>query len=88
MSYKVEYSKVAEKQIKKLDNYTKVMLLNWITKNIVDCENPRSHGKARKGNLKNQWRYRVGNYRILCDIEDDRLLILVINVGHRKEIYD
>lgn len=86
MSYKVEYSKVAEKQIKKLDNYTKVMLLNWITKNIVDCENPRSHGKALKGNSKNQWRYRVGNYRILCDIEDDRLVILVINVGHRKEI--
>lgn len=88
MSYRVEYSKVAEKQIKKLDNYTKVMLLNWITKNLVDCENPRSHGKALKGNLKNQWRYRVGNYRILCDIEDDRLVILVINVGHRRDIYD
>lgn len=88
MSYKVEYSKVAEKQIKKLDNYTKVMLLNWITKNLVDCENPRSYGKALKGNLKNQWRYRVGNYRIICDIEDERLVILVINVGHRREIYD
>lgn len=88
MSYKVEYSKVAHKQIIKLDNYTKVMLLNWITKNLVNCDDPRQHGKALKGNLKNQWRYRVGNYRILCDIEDDRLVILVISVGHRKDIYD
>jgi len=88
MSYKVEYSKAAEKQIKKLDNYTKVMLTSWITKNLVGCEDPRSHGKALKGNLKNQWRYRVGNYRILCDIEDNRLVILVISVGHRRDIYD
>lgn len=54
MSYKVEYSKTAKKQIKKLDQYTKVMLVNWITKNLVGCENPREHGKALKGNLKNQ----------------------------------
>lgn len=87
MSYKVEYSKSAQKQIKKMDLYTKVMLTRWITKNLVDCSNPRQHGKALKGNLKNQWRYRVGDYRILCDIEDDKLIILVINVGHRKEIY-
>lgn len=77
MSYKVEYSKTAQKQIKKLDNYTKVMLMNWIKNNLVDCEDPRIRGKALKGNLKNQWRYRVGNYRILCDIEDGRLIILV-----------
>lgn len=88
MSYKVEYSKTAQKQIKKLDNYTKVMLMNWIKNNLVDCEDPRSRGKALKGNLKNQWRYRVGNYRILCDIEDGRLVILVISVGHRRDIYE
>jgi len=87
MSYKVEYSKTAQKQIKKLDNYTQVMLMNWITKNLVNCDNPRSHGKSLKGNLEGQWRYRVGDYRILCDIEDDKLIILVINVGHRRGIY-
>lgn len=87
MSYKVEYSKNAQKQIRKMDQYTKVLLMNWITKNLVDCDDPREHGKQLKGNLKNQWRYRVGNYRILCEIEDERLIILVINVGHRKEIY-
>lgn len=86
MSYKVEYSKSAQKQIKKMDQYTKVMLMRWITKNLVDCSNLYLHGKALKGNLKNQWRYKVGDYRILCNIEDDKL-ILIINVGHRKEIY-
>jgi len=88
MSYQVEYSKTAQKQIKKLDNYTKVMIMNWITKNLVNCEDPRIHGKALKGNLKGQWRYRIGDYRILCDIEDDRLIVLVINVGHRRGIYE
>lgn len=87
MSYKVEYSKVAQKQIKKMDRYTQVMITRWISKNLVGCTDPRIHGKALKGNLKSQWRYRVGNYRILCDIEDDKLIILVISIGHRREIY-
>lgn len=88
MSYKVEYTKTAQKQIKKMDRYTQVMIMRWITKNLVDCTDPRIHGKTSRGNLKNQWRYRVGNYRILCNIEDDKLIILVINVRHRREIYE
>ena len=88
MKYKVEYSKKAAIQIKKLDRYTKIMLINWIEKNLFDCENPRYIGKALKGNLEDQWRYRIGDYRLICDIEDDRLIILVINVGHRKESYN
>lgn len=87
MKYDVVFSKTALKQFKKMDNYTKLMLINWIEKNLSNCEDPRIHGKALKGNLKNQWRYRVGDYRILCDIEDDKLIILVINIGHRREIY-
>lgn len=87
MKYDVIFSKTALKQFKKMDNYTKLMLINWIEKNLSNCEDPRIHGKALKGNLKNQWRYRVGDYRILCDIEDDKLIILVINIGHRREIY-
>lgn len=87
MSYKVEYSKAAVKRIKKLDRYTQIMLTNWIAKNLVNCNDPRRIGKALRGNLNNQWRYRVGDYRILCDIEDDKLIVLIINVGHRREIY-
>lgn len=87
MRYDVVFSKTALKQLKKMDNYTKLMLVNWIEKNLGNCEDPRILGKALKGNLKNQWRYRVGDYRILCEIEDDKLIILVINVDHRREIY-
>lgn len=85
--FNVEYSKRAVKQFKKMDNYTRTMLLNWISKNLVDCEDPFVHGKELKGNLKGQWRYRVGDYRILCEIHDDVLVILVLTIGHRREIY-
>lgn len=87
MSYKVEYSKTAKKQIKKMDQYTKIMIMNWINKNLVGCNDPREQDKALKGNLKNQWRYRVGDYRLICDIVDDRLILLMLSIGHRKEVY-
>ena len=82
MSYKVEYSKTAKKQIKKMDQYTKIMIMNWINKHLVGCNDPRERGKALKGNLKNQWRYRVGDYRLICDIVDDRLILLMLSIGH------
>lgn len=82
MSYKVEYSKTAKKQIKKMDQYTKIMIMNWINKHFVGCNDPREQGKALKVNLKNQWRYRVGDYRLICDIVDDRLILLMLSIGH------
>lgn len=87
MAYKVEYSKQAYKQLKKMDNYTKQMILNWISKNLVDCHDPFQHGKELKGNLKGQWRYRVGDYRILTEVIDDKLIILVLTIGHRRDVY-
>lgn len=87
VKYNVEYSQKAIKQLKKMDNYTKIMLINWITKNLVDCENPFLHGKELKGNLKGQWRYRVGDYRIITEVQDNKLVILVLVIGHRREIY-
>ena len=57
MSYKVEYSKTTKKQIKKMDQYIKIMIMNWINKNLVGCNDPREQGKALKGNSENQWRY-------------------------------
>ena len=63
------------------------MLLSWIDKNLNHLENPRTFGKPLKGKLKEFWRYRVGDYRLLCSIEDQVLVILVITVRHRKEAY-
>ncbi|WP_062471932.1 type II toxin-antitoxin system RelE family toxin, partial [Jeotgalibaca dankookensis] len=63
------------------------MIMGWITKNLVQTDNPRQQGKALKGELKEYWRYRVGNYRLLADIDDDAIKIILIQIGHRKDIY-
>ena len=88
MKYSVEYSQRAVKELKKLDRYTQRMIFSWIDKNLNGCENPRLHGKALTANRKGQWRYRVGDYRLITDIQDDRIVILILSVGHRKSIYD
>lgn len=88
MGYSVEYSKQAIKSLKKLDKTTKCLIVGWIEKNLVNCDNPRQHGKALTANRSGQWRYRIGDYRIIANICDDRIVILVLNVGHRREIYD
>lgn len=86
--YKVSFSRKAKKQFLKLDRYTRIMIEHWIIKNIQNCEDPFQHGKELKGDLKGIWRYRVGDYRLLAEIHEDELVILVINVGHRRDIYD
>ena len=87
MRYSVEYTQRAVKDLKKLDRQTRALILGWIEKNLVDCENPRQHGKVLTANRSGQWRYRVGNYRILADIQDDTVIILVLTVGHRSDVY-
>lgn len=87
MTFSVEYTKDVIKELKKLDNYTKQMIKLWIEKHLVGCENPRAIGKPLKGNLQGRWRYRIGDYRLLSKIEDEKMVIVAITVGHRKEIY-
>ena len=87
MSYRVETTARFDKEFKKLDRYTQQMIKAWIEKHLVDCENPRALGKGLTANLRGQWRYRIGDYRLLCLIEDDKLVILALSVGHRSEIY-
>lgn len=88
MKYKVEYLPQVFKTLEKMDKFTKRIIIEWIEKNLVDCENPRIHGKPLSANRAGQWRYRVGDYRIIAKIEDDKLIILVIAIGHRREIYN
>lgn len=87
MCYKVIYDDNAIKSLKKIDKSQQRMILSWIEKNLVNTDNPKVNGKPLKGNLKNYWRYRVGNYRILADINNDEVKIIIINIGHRKDIY-
>ena len=88
MKSKVEYLPQVFKTLEKMDKFTKRIIIEWIEKHLVDCENPRIYGKPLSANRVGQWRYRVGDYRIIAKIEDDNLIILVIAIGHRREIYN
>lgn len=87
MNYRVTYTKKAVKQLKKLDSFTRSTILYWIDKNLANTSNPRQHGRGLTANHSGEWRYRVGNYRILVNIYDDEIVIEVFAVGHRKDIY-
>ncbi|HAJ4038380.1 MULTISPECIES: type II toxin-antitoxin system RelE family toxin [Bacillales] len=87
MAYQVVYTKKAIKSLNKIDQSQQRMIIAWIEKNLINTENPKSLGKSLKGNLKEYWRYRVGNYRILADIDNDEIKIIIFNIGHRKDIY-
>ena len=82
----VIFAEKAKKEFLKLDKTVQLQIKNFILK-LQDLEDPRSTGKALKGNLSKLWRYRVGDYRLVCDIEDQKILITVLRVGHRREIY-
>ena len=88
MKYSVEYTPRAVKELKKLDKQTRALIFGWIDNNLVDCENPRQHGKGLTANRSGQWRYRIGDYRLIAEIHDDKVVILVLTVGHRREVYD
>lgn len=87
MSYRVTFEKNALKKITKIDANKRIILMSWIQKNLEKCENPRSHGKALSGKLNPYWSYRVGDYRIVVEIKDHELVIVIISLGHRRDVY-
>lgn len=86
--YTVEYTPQAVKELKKLDKHTRALIIGWIEKNLIGCENPRQHGKGLSANRSGQWRYRIGDYRLLAEIQDSKIVILILQVGHRSEVYN
>ena len=87
MASTIEYAKTARDQLRKLDKTVARRIVDFIEKRVASREDPRGIGKALKGPLGELWRYRVGHYRILCEIRDSVLTILVLEVGHRREVY-
>lgn len=85
--YNVELSERFKKEFLKLDKYTQKIIRSWINKNLVECQNPRQYGKGLTANRKGQWRYRIGDYRLICEIEDENMIILALTIGHRRSIY-
>ena len=87
MVYKLLFSERFDRQFSKLDKSVQKLLIAWFQKNIEQTDNPRQHGKALSHNRSEQWRYRIGDYRVICDIQDKELVILALEVGHRKNVY-
>jgi len=79
MNYRVTYDDEALRQLRKMDNSTSSRIISWIDENLQGCDDPRNTGK---------WRYRVGDYMIIAKIEDGKLRILIVEAGHRKNVYN
>lgn len=82
----VEFAEKAKKEFLKLDKPIQKKIQNFIVK-LQRMKNPRSSGKALVRNLAGRWRYRVGDYRLVCEIEDEKILVTVLHIAHRREVY-
>ena len=87
MDWKIEYSPDAIRQLNKLDQPIRRKLFRYLEEHIQGCKNPRHFGAALVANLSGLWRYRVGDYRIICEIQEEKVIVLVLTIGHRREIY-
>jgi mRNA interferase RelE/StbE len=85
--WKIEFLATATRQLRKIDKRWQSSILDYLEDEIAILEDPRTRGKALHGEKRGLWRYRVGNYRIICEILDDQLVIAAITIGHRKDVY-
>ncbi|PHS69580.1 MAG: type II toxin-antitoxin system mRNA interferase toxin, RelE/StbE family [Methylophaga sp.] len=88
MTWKIEFEDAAAKELRKLDRQAQKEILTYLRNRIATQEDPRRFGKPLTHNLASLWRYRVQNYRIICNIEDKKLIVLIVRVAHRKEVYE
>lgn len=87
MAWKVELTTAAVKQVGKLDHPVQVRVAKFLRNKVAEAEDPRQSGKALRGEKGELWRYRVGDYRIICAIRDETVTILILSVGHRRDVY-
>ena len=88
MKYSVILSDNARKSLRKIDRYQARIITSWLKKNLDGCDNPRLFGKPLEQSLKGYWRYRIGDYRLIADIQDNLLIIEIIRAGHRRDVYE
>ena len=86
-AWTIELSDRAKRQLRKFDRLVSKRITRFLQERVATLGDPRQMGKALQGGFGDFWSYRVGDYRILCEIHDDRLVVLVIAIGHRSEIY-
>ncbi|WP_027350904.1 type II toxin-antitoxin system RelE family toxin [Halotalea alkalilenta] len=88
MKWKVEYASSVQKEIRQLDPQTRQRIRTYMEQRLMTIADPRQLGKPLKGQFSTLWRYRVSDYRIVCDLDDHVLTILVLRVAHRRQVYD
>jgi mRNA interferase RelE/StbE len=86
MAWNVEVSPLAQKQLEKLDKSISRRVFKFLYERVAKLDDPRQIGERLQGTLSAFWRYRVGDYRIICSLEHERLVVLVLRIGHRREI--
>lgn len=87
MVWTIDYTDTAKTQLRRLDKQAARRILDFMDERIGDRDDPRSTGKALTGPLGGLWRYRVGDFRVICDIQDGALRVLVVQLGNRREVY-
>ncbi len=87
MAWTIEYAESVQKTVRKLETQERQRIRTFLEEKLANLADPRSIGKSLSGSLAGLWRYRVGDYRIIARIEDDRMVVLVVRIGHRKAVY-
>jgi mRNA interferase RelE/StbE len=87
LAWTIEYAETAKKQLRKLDRLAARRILDFMDERVAESDDPRGIGKALKGPLGDLWRYRVGDFRVICEIQDGVLTVLVLQVSNRREVY-
>ncbi|WP_339487311.1 type II toxin-antitoxin system RelE family toxin [Pseudomonas sp. EL_65y_Pfl2_R95] len=87
MVWTIEYTQTAKTQLRKLDKQSAKRILDYLDERIIGRDDPRSTGRALSGPLGGLWRYRVGGFRVICDIQDGALRILVVQLANRRDVY-
>lgn len=87
MAWTIEFDPRVEKELKKLGKAEAKRILDYLRDRVAVADDPRQLGKSLKGELTEYWRYRVGDYRVICELQDQRLVVLALRIGHRKDVY-
>ncbi len=85
--WRIEITRTAERHIAKLERSAQKAIQRFLRQRLLSGENPRQWGKPLHGDKRSLWRYRVGDYRLICDIQDEKVTVLLLEVGHRKDVY-
>ena len=88
MAWTIEFDPAARRELEKLDKAVSGRIVKFLYERLARLDDPRKIGERLQGTLRQFWKYRIGNYRLICSIQDDRLVVIVLRVGHRREVYN